>query len=120
MEEPKFKNGELFIEDYSGRQVILAEKAWKHIIIDRNRTYFEQNFKKIKETLQKPDHVRESTQEKNVVIYERFFDDFYITNSVLGRAYIDVVVNWSTNRIRSVYPSLKKRQRGRKLWPKEQ
>jgi hypothetical protein len=119
MEYPKFKNGEFLIDDYAGRKLTLTEKAWNHIIIESNRTYFERLFDKITETIKNPNQVRSSTQEKNVVIYEKLFDDFYITDSVLGRAYVNVVANWSTDRIRTAFTSLKKRQKGKQLWPVE-
>jgi hypothetical protein len=117
MEYPKFRNGEFIINDYASRELILTEKAWKHIIIDNNRRYFERSFDKITDTIKNPDQVRSSTQEKNVVIYEKFFDDFYITDSVLGRTYINVVVNRGTGRIRTAFSNLKKRQTGKQLWP---
>lgn len=117
MGRPKFKHGSFIIKDYSGRKLQLYERAWTHITKERNRDYFERLFDKIVETIRNPSQVRKSTQENNVVIYEKAFDDFYITNTVLGRAYINVVVNWNTNRIRTVYPSRRKRQKGKLIWP---
>jgi hypothetical protein len=111
-----FKHGVLKLRDYANRNLELSQRAWKHIIEDRGRDYFERLFDNIVLTLASPDEVRESTKEKNVVIYERFFDDFYVANTVLGRAYINVVVNWSTGIIRTVYPSQNKRQKGKIVW----
>ena len=102
---------------YSGRKLQLYERTWTHITKERNRDYFERLFDKIVETIRNPSQVRKSTQENNVVIYEKAFDDFYITNTVLGRAYINVVLNWNTNRIRTVYPSRRKRQNGILICP---
>ena len=116
MGKADFEKGELTLSDYANRKLKLSQRAWKHIIEDRGRDYFERLFGNIASTLEEPDQVRESTKEKNVVIYERFFDDFYIANTVLGRAYIDVVVNWNTNVIRTAYPSRNKRLKGRIVW----
>lgn len=102
MAKPEFKRGSITITDYSGRKLRLFKRAWTHIIQERNRVYFERQFDKIIKTVKQPSQVRASAKEKNVVIYEKFFDDFYITNTVLGRAYVDVVANWKTNVIRTV------------------
>lgn len=117
MAKPEFQDGSYIIEDYAGRKLELSERTWKHIVVERNRDYFEHLFDKIVKTVKKPAQVRKSTQENNVVIYERFFDDFYICNTVLGRAYVNVVANWNTNIIRTAYPSRTKRQKGQLIWP---
>lgn len=117
MAKPEFKDGTLILEDYAGRKLCLPEQTWKHIVEEKGRDYFERFYDKFVETLKNPSQVRQSTKEKNVVIYEKLFDDFYIANTVLSRAYLSVVVNWSTNRIRTAYPSIRKRQKGKLLWP---
>ena len=99
MGRPEFKHGSFIIKDYSGRKLQLSERTWTHITDERSRDYFERLFDKIVETIKDPSQVRKSTKENNVVIYEKDFDDFYITNTVLGRAYVNVVANWNTNRI---------------------
>ena len=118
MDKPVFKNGSYIIKDYSGRDVELTERAWKHITKEKGRDYFERFFDKIVKTLRKPSAVKKSSKITNVVIYERFFDDFYITHSVLGRAFVNVVVNWETRRVLTAYPSIK-RKKGRILWPRK-
>lgn len=118
MDKPEFKSGSYIIKDYSGRDLELTECAWKHITEEKGRDYFERLFDKIVETLQKPSTVKKSSKMANVVIYERFFDDFYITHTVLGHAFVNVVVNWKTKRILTAYPSLK-RKKGRILWPRK-
>jgi len=119
MDKPDFKNGYVTITDYAGRELQMTERAWVHVTRERNRQYFERLFDKITQTLKDPSQVRQSTQEKNVVIYESLFNDFYITDTVLGRAYVNVVVNWNTNLIRTAYPSRRKRQKGKLIWPAE-
>jgi hypothetical protein len=120
MGKPKFQNGLIIIVDYADRKLRLSERSWSHIIREKGRDYFERSYDKIVQTLENPSQVRQSTKEKNVVIYEKFFDDFYIADTVLGRAYINVVVNWNTNVIRTAYPSRKKRQNGKLVWPRRQ
>jgi len=115
MGKPEFKDGKSIIIDYAKRKLELPEYTWNHIIKERKRSYFERFFDKVVQTLREPTQVRESTQEKNIVIYQRFFDDFYISDTVLGQAYIEVVVNWKTTRIRTAYQSRKKRQKGKLL-----
>ena len=118
MGKPEFKRGIHIIKDYSGRKLELSERVWKHITEERGRDYFERFFGKIVETLRKPSAVKKSSKMTNVVIYERFFDDFYITHSVLGHAFVNVVVNWKTNRVLTAYTSIK-RKKGRILWPRK-
>ena len=118
MTKPDFKNGLYIIKDYGGRKLELSEKTWNHIIIEKNRSYFERFFENIVQTIERPNWVKASKKEQNVVMYIRRFDDFYIIESVLGRAYIHIVVNWNTNRIRTAYPSITPKK-GRVLWPKQ-
>lgn len=118
MDKPKFKDGKCIIVDYAKRELELPKSTWEHIIKERGRVYFERFFDKLAATLQKPEAVKKSSKMTNVVIYERFFDDFYITNTVLGRAFVNVIVNWKTNRILTAYPSVK-RKKGRILWPRK-
>lgn len=117
MIEPSFKNGEYTITDNQGNELTLSERTWlQHIIKDRGRGYFKSQFSKIVQTVKAPDRIIRSKAEKNVVIYERFFDDFYITNTVLGRVYISVFANWKTKRIRTVHTSPRKRKKGEIIW----
>ena len=75
-------------------------------------------FPVIEQTLKNPTRVVESTKEKNVVLYEKCFDDYSIANTVLSTAYVYVVVNWSTGIIRTVYDNPRRRTHGKVLWPK--
>ena len=118
MGKPEFKDGKFITVDYAGRCLELPEYTWKHIICERRRAYFEHLFDKIVETLKNPGAVKKSTKIENVVIYERHFDDFYVADTFLARAYVNVVVNWKTQRILTAYSS-KKRKRGRIIWPKK-
>ena len=116
--KPKFKNGICILKDYAGRFLELPKYAWDHIIDEHNRRYFERSFDKLAQTLRGPSVVRKSTSSVDCVIYERFFDYIYIVNSVLGRAYISVVVNLKTKRIRTAYVNPRKRKKGAIVWPK--
>jgi len=118
MGKPKFKAGKCIIVDYANRELELLESTWAHIVQERGRVYFERLFDKLVATLEKPVAVKKSSKIADVVIYERFFDDFYITNTVLGRAFVNVVVNWKTRKILTAYPS-RKRKRGRIIWPRK-
>ena len=118
--KPEFKDGACVIVDYGKRALELSERAWNHIIGEKNRVYFEHSFDKIEQTIKKPNEVRKSTGQKNVVIYERFFTDLYISdNTVLGRTYVNVVVNRKTKRILTAFPCLKKRRKGALVWPRK-
>jgi len=118
MSKPDFKNGYFTITDYANRKLELPQHAWNHIIEERRRSYFERFFDKLEQTLQKPTTVKKSTKMPNVVIYERLFDDFYVTDTFFARAYINVIVNWKTQRILTAYSS-KKAKKGRILWPRK-
>jgi len=118
MNKPEFKDGKYIIVDYAQRKIELPEYAWNHIIKERKRDYFERFFDKLEQTLRKPSAVKKSRKMPDVVIYERHFNDFYITESVLGHAFVNVIVNWKTKRILTAYPSLK-RKKGRILWPQK-
>jgi len=120
MSTPDFTNGVLLIEDYEKRQLELLERAWNHIIKERNRRYLADHYGEIISTLLKPDSVRTSTKEANVVIYERRFDDFKVVGTSVGRAWINVVVNWKTRRVLTVYTSPHERTQGSVVWPKSE
>lgn len=104
MSEPNFTDGRLIIEGHGGRKFELLESVWKHITKDRNRTYYEDNFNKIVETLKSPDRVLQSEKDIDVNYYEKQFDDLYLFgNTVLGRMYNYVLVNLYENQIKTVY-----------------
>ena len=117
MVEPNFINKECSIEDNQEHVLVLSEKTWfQHIVKDRGREYLRNQFEKVSQTIQSPERIIKSVQEKNVVIYERCFDDLYITDTVLGRACVFVVANWNTNRIRTVYTNPNRKTIGEVLW----
>jgi hypothetical protein len=118
MNTPDFTNGALFIGDYEKREIELSERAWNHIIKERNRRYLADHYEEIVSTLLKPDCVRNSTKEANVVIYERCFDDFNVVGTPVGRAWVNVVVNWKTRRVLTVYTSPHERTQGSVVWPR--
>ena len=116
MSEPTFKKGVYIIRGRKKSVFELTEYTWLHIVKDRSRFYFRDHFEKIVLTLQKPDRILKSPKEKEVVSFEKQFDDFYINNTVLGRAYIYVLVNNSTNRIRTIYTN-PTQKRWEQIWP---
>lgn len=117
MSRPVFENGFCVLTDYRGRQITLSENTWfQHIVKAKKRAYFTYQFDKICQTLEKPRKVFQSEKDKNAVIYEAFFDDFYITNTVLGQFYVNVVVDWWANRIKTVYIDNEPRTQGEILW----
>jgi hypothetical protein len=118
MSTPNFTNGTIFIQDYEKRQIELSERTWKHIVEERHRRYLGDHYGEIVSTLLKPDYVRNSTSESNVVIYERCFDDFDVVGVSMGRAWVEVVANWKTNRVLTVYIKTHKRTQGSVIWPK--
>ena len=113
-----FTDGAVLLEDYGGRQIELSERAWNHIIKERNRRYLADHYGEIASTLLKPDCVRTSTKEVNVVIYERCFDDFNVVGTPVGRTWVNVVVNWKTRRVLTVYTCPHRRMQGSVIWPK--
>jgi hypothetical protein len=115
--KPHFKNGRYIIKGFHKKDFELTEYTWSHILKDRSRLYFEDHFDKIEAALKKPDRILQSNKEENVVYYERFFDNFFIGNTVLGRVYVYILVNTKTERIRTVY--FNPRRKGKKqIWPK--
>jgi predicted GNAT family acetyltransferase len=117
MAEPIFTDGECRITDNQGHVLALSEKTWsQHIIRDRARGYLEHQFEKVVQTVEAPERIIESKQEKNVIIYERRFDDLFITDTVFARAFFYVVANRKTGRIRTVYTNPNRRQQGQVIW----
>jgi formyltetrahydrofolate hydrolase len=117
MAEPVFTNSECSITDNQGHVLVLSEKTWlQHIVKDRGREYLKHQFEKVAETIESPERIINSRKEKNVVIYERCFDDLFITDTVLVRSCVFVVANWKTGRIRTVYTNPNKKKQGEVLW----
>ncbi len=117
MVEPVFTNSGCSITDSQGHVLVLSEKTWfLHVIKDRARDYVKNQFDKVTQTIQSPERIIRSQKEKNVVIYERCFDDLYITDTVLGKACLFVVANWKTGRIRTVYTNPNRKKQGEVLW----
>lgn len=117
MAKPVFKNNECSITDNQGHVLVLSKKTWlQHIVKDKGRGYLTNQFDKVTKTVESPERIIKSRAEKNIVIYERFFDDLFITDTVLGRAYLFVIANRKTGRIRTVYANPKKYKQGKVLW----
>ena len=117
MAKPIFTDSECRITDNQGHVFTLSEKTWsQHIVKDRGRGYLEHQFEKVVQTVASPERIIQSKQEKNVVIYEREFDDLFITDTVFVRAFVYVVANWKTGRVRTVYTNPSRRQQGQVIW----
>jgi len=119
MAKDLFKNGERKITDHEGRDIVLTERTWRHIIRDNNRAYFRHQFNKVAGTLEKPDIIFGSRKEKNVVIYRRYFAEFCLANIFFVKTYVYVVVNWETARVLTVYINPKARIKGPIKWQKD-
>jgi hypothetical protein len=117
-DKPIFNNGICVLTDYKGRHFELSERTWKvHIITENKREYFRYQFDKIILALLSPDRIIEDSKEKDVVHYEKYFDNFHILNTVLQQAYVYVVANVKTLRVRTIYANKKQRTKGRVIWP---
>jgi hypothetical protein len=117
MDNPIFSKGVCVLTDYAGRHLELGEGTWKvHIVVDKKREYFRYQFDKIVLTLLSPDRIIEDSAEKDVFHYEKFFNEFFILNTVLQQAYIYVVANWKTLRIRTILANKKQRTKGKVIW----
>ncbi len=115
---PIFKNEVCIITDIEGRKLELRRNTWEvHILGEHKRDYFRYQFDKIILTVKQPDRIIKDSKEENVVHYEKHFNDFGILNTVLRQAYIYVIANWQTMRIRTIYANNKQRTKGKVLWP---
>lgn len=116
MDKPIFNNGICVLTDYNGRKFELSEKTWTgHIINDNKRAHLRSQFDKVILALQKPDRLIADSRQRNVVHYEKFFNDFYVLSTALKPAYLYVLVNRKTLRVITVYESKRQRTKGRVL-----
>ncbi len=100
---PIFQGGAFVIKGHDGKQFELTEQTWRHIVQDNSSKYLEAHFDKIAETLEHPDFILKSPKEESVKAFVKFFDDFYILNTVTARVFLYVLVNVNNCRIRTVY-----------------
>ena len=107
-EEPTFEKGVCILTGHDGQCLELNESTWNdHIIRDSGRAYFRGQFGKIQLTARSPDRIISDAIEKNVVHYEKFFVDFCILNSIRQEAYLYVIANCKTLRVRTIYLNYK-------------
>jgi hypothetical protein len=107
------------IKGFYGRTFELRKNTWEnHILKEKSRWHLKPQFDKVLETLIKPDYILRSPTEKNVASYAKKFEDFIIIGNVSVTAYLYVLVDQKSNRIRTVYdnPKLK---RWKQIWPKK-
>lgn len=117
MDKPIFNKGVCILTDHEGRQLELTKRTWEHIVTENKRRYFLSQFNKIILTLLSPDRTTKDSKEKDVFHYEKYFDDFYILNTVLQQTYVYVIVNLKTLRVRTVYANKRQRTKGKVVWP---
>ena len=97
----------------------MGKKTWEeHILKDKSRWHLKEQFDKVVETLKIQDYILRSPSEKYVASYTKLFNDLYLLDTVMARAYLYVLVDLNTNIIRTVYdnPKLK---RWKRIWPKK-
>ena len=105
------------IKGFHGKHFELSRTTWEdHILRDRGRQYLSVQFDKVIDTLMKPDCILQSPKEHYVASYVKRFDDLFILDTVMARAYLYVLVNLNTNVVRTIYsnPDLK---RWKRIWP---
>ena len=110
MNQPIFTDGYFKFEGHNGQIFELKQETWEnHILRDRSRWYFGNHFEKILETLKEPDYILQSPSEQITVSYVKKYEDFYILNTVMARAYLYILVNTENNIIKTIYdnPKLK-------------
>lgn len=123
--QPIFKDGSFVIHGRDTtsaakkRQFELTERTWnEHILADNSRTYLQNNFDKIIDTLKNPDYILRSPSEKNVGSFAKHYDDFCIFDKVTAKLYLYVLVNLNNNRIRTIYTNPKLKG-WKKIWPRK-
>ena len=93
MAVPQFKDGKCTIVDYKQRKLVLKAGTWRsHIIKDNNRLYFKTQFETIVDAVKSPLRVFESKKEKDVIIYSKHFEHFFVANQISMPMYVYVVV----------------------------
>ena len=117
IDSPIFNDGICIITDFEGRNLELNQTTWKnHILGEHKRDYFRNQFSKIILTIEQPDRIIDDSKEKNVVHYEKIFEEFFIMDSIHRRMYLYVIANWKTMRIRTIYINPKQRTKGKVIW----
>lgn len=112
------REGLCIIKGFQGRNFELGKKTWEHILKDKGRWHLKEQFDKVVETLKRQDYILQSPSENYVVSYTKHFNDLYILDTVLARAYLYVLVDLNTNIIRTVYDNFKLK-RWKRIWPKK-
>lgn len=119
MDDPVFQDGKLVIKNNKGEEFVLYEETWiEHILGDRSRFFYKDNFDKIIETLADPDRIIQSKKDIDVHLYEKKFNDLYMfENAITGMNYNIAVVNTYDKMIRTIYIS-QKPKKGHVIWDK--
>lgn len=120
MPEPRFdKLGCIKFIDYEGKSCYLTRETWSEKTKYPERSLLKFNFDKIRLTITYPEEVRRSSKNRQSKILYRKFDRINYREgvNVPFNGYFVVVINQSSGRIQTIYPT-KKKKRGEKLWPK--
>lgn len=89
--------------------VSISKAKWDEICQEPERFYYKENAEKIATTLINPDLVRYSENHNNQFIYYKMFENIMIGNKeVISRVkYWAVVIDITTNRVCTIYPTPK-------------
>ena len=101
--------------------VTLGKKTWdKHIIKDRGRDHIKHNEKLLKETLQKPDTIRQDKQDPNILKFYKKTHGYHITPTIKISTkefrYFVIVIQKNHKYIITMYTSPKIKG-GNQIWP---
>jgi hypothetical protein len=113
------KEGIFKIKGFRGRKFELKKGTWEgHILRDKTRWHLKGQFDKVIQTLKRPDYILRSPKEHNVASYVKKFDEYRIWGTITTKAYLYVLVDFKSNKIRTVYdnPKLKNWER---IWQKK-
>lgn len=102
------KQRAVFPTRYHG-DVSISRAKWDEICQEPERFYYRENAEKVATTLVNPDYIRYSKNHDNQFIYYKMFETFKIgDNKIKSKIkYWAVVIDNTTNRICTIYPTVK-------------
>ncbi|MFQ5869502.1 MAG: hypothetical protein ACE5JC_06345 [Candidatus Zixiibacteriota bacterium] len=109
---PKFnKAGICYLRGSKGQRIILHKKTWDFKRNKPERWHLIHNFDKIKETVRKPDFIKQSKKNPKSKLYNKRFDTIIIGNGITltGPGHIFVVVILDDKFIQTIYTKLLKK-----------
>jgi hypothetical protein len=108
-----------FPTKYHG-EVTLSRQKWDTICDQSERFYYRHNGEKIPTTLVTPDFVRHHKDTATQFIYYKAFDKFTIVENVEGPVpckFMAVVIDAATQRVCTVYPTIKPKSGSKEYKP---